>query len=68
VDALVGGIFGQSQHPDAVVAHRGEAGRHEQPAHVDLGDVRQELRRGGAILRDARLQGAEQIVIVEMSP
>jgi hypothetical protein len=68
LDALEGGVFRQAQLLDAVVAHRRKSGRNEQPAHVDLGDVRQELRRRRAILRDARLQSAEQFVIVEMSP
>jgi hypothetical protein len=50
VDALVGRILGEPQLLQAEDKHRRETGRHVEAPGVDLGDVGEEGRGGGAFL------------------
>jgi hypothetical protein len=44
-DALARHVLGEAELPDAVVKHRGEAGRCVEPACIDFGDVSEEQGR-----------------------
>jgi len=55
LDALVGGVLGQTQLPDAVLPHRGVARWEIEPTDVDLRDVGEHLGRRDAILEDERV-------------
>jgi hypothetical protein len=50
LDALVGGVLGEAELEDAVGVQGGEAGRQVEPPSVDLGQDRDQLGGGGALL------------------
>ena len=53
-------LLGEVQLLDAVLEHRRVTGRGVQPAGIGFTQVRDEQRRGGAVLGDERLEIAQQ--------
>ena len=60
------GVLRQSQHNHTVRMHRSMRRREEQPARIDLREVREQVGSGGAVLRHMRCEIPQQHLVIEM--
>jgi len=62
-DSFVRDAFGEVQHVDAVVKHRGARPLEVEPARIDLGEMGDQLGLEGVIALDQIVQLSQELIV-----